>query len=116
MASSEDFVAHVLDLMSDWGGVTAKRMFGGHGIYRQGVMFALIADDALYLKVDAVNQPVFEAAGMKPWTYAGKGKPIVMPYWECPPGALDDSAEMIDLAKGALRAAMAAKAKKARHR
>jgi DNA transformation protein len=39
----------VLEQMADFGFVTARRMFGGAGIYRDGMMFALIADDVLYL-------------------------------------------------------------------
>jgi DNA transformation protein len=101
-----DFLAHILDLLSPWGGVTARKMFGGYGIYRQGTMFALIADDELYFKVDARNRPTFEAAGMRPFTYEGKSKPIAMSYWRAPPDALDESSTLIELARGALDAAL----------
>ncbi|MBI3710846.1 MAG: TfoX/Sxy family protein [Proteobacteria bacterium] len=101
-----DFLAHILDLLSPWGAVTARKMFGGYGIYRRGTMFALIADDELYFKVDAENRPTFEAAGMRPFTYEGKSKPIAMSYWQAPPDVLDESSTLIELARGALDAAL----------
>jgi DNA transformation protein and related proteins len=104
-----DFVATVLDLLSPWGGVTARRMFGGYGIYRQGLMFALVADDVLYLKVDAQNRPAYEAAGVEPFTYDGKNKTVTLPYWEAPSDLFDDPDAMIDWAKGAFAAALRAR-------
>jgi DNA transformation protein len=110
--SGSDFVDHVLDLLSAWGGVSARKMFGGYGFYKQGAMFALVAEDVLYFKVDARNKPLFQQLGMLPFTYDGKGKPVEMPYWETPPDALDDGAALIDFARGALDAALAAKKEK----
>jgi DNA transformation protein len=109
MAADSDFIATVLDLLSSWGGVSARRMFGGYGIYRQGLMFGLVADDILYLKADAQNRPAFEAAGMGPFTYDGKGKTVALPYWEAPSELFDDSDAMIEWAKGAFAAALRAR-------
>jgi DNA transformation protein len=111
--SGSDFVDHVLDLLTPWGGVSARKMFGGFGLYKQGAMFALVAEDVLYFKVDARNKPLFQQLGMAPFTYEGQGKPVEMPYWETPPDALDDGAALIDFARGALDAALAAKREKA---
>lgn len=110
--SGSDFVDHVLDLLSDWGGVSARKMFGGYGLYKQGAMFALVAEDVLYFKVDTRNRPLFQQLGMSPFTYDGNGKPVEMPYWETPPDALDDGAALTDFARGALDAALAAKREK----
>lgn len=110
--SGSDFVDHVLDLLTPWGGVSARKMFGGYGLYKQGAMFALVAEDVLYFKVDERNRPLFQQLGMSPFTYDGKGKPVEMPYWETPPDALDDGAALIDFARGALDAALAAKKEK----
>lgn len=58
-------------------------MFGGYGLYKDGVVFALIADEKLYFKVDESNQIWYESQGSKPFTYAkGKHKPTTMSYWE----------------------------------
>jgi DNA transformation protein len=109
MASDSGFVDNVLDLLSRWGGVSARRMFGGYGIYRQGVMFALVADDVLYLKVDDQNRAEFKAAGMGPFTYEGKNKPIEMSYYEAPPELFDDGEDMVAWARRAFAAALRAK-------
>jgi DNA transformation protein and related proteins len=104
-----DFVATVLDLLSRWGGVSARRMFGGYGIYRQGLMFALVADDVLYLKVDDANRSAYQKAGMGPFTYDGKNKTVTLPYWEAPSELFDDADAMIEWAKGAFAAALRAR-------
>src|SRR5690349_17112580 len=84
-------------------------MFGGYGIDRQGLMVALVADDVLYVEVDAQNRPAYEAAGVGPFTYDGKGKTISLPYWEAPSDLFDDPDAMIDWAKGAFAAALRAR-------
>jgi DNA transformation protein len=109
MAVESDFVATVLDLLSCWGGVSARRMFGGYGLYRQGLMFALVADDVLYMKVDDQNRPAFQAAGMGPFTYDGKSKTVTLPYWEAPSELFDDGDAMIAWAKDAFAAALRAR-------
>lgn len=112
-ASVNDFVATILDLLHPWGGVAARRMFGGHGLYRQGVMFGLVSDDVLYLKVDARNRPAFEAAGMGPFTYATKaGTHTIGSYYEAPAHLFDEPEEMLAWVRPALDAALRAKADK----
>ncbi len=72
-------------------------MFGGFGLYADGPMFALIAEDQLYFKVDVVNQPEFESAGSGPFMYFGKGgAPVAMGYWLTPSY---DSVEVLRWAK-----------------
>ena len=93
MPVSGEFLEYVLDLYREWGGVTARRMFGGAGLYRDGKMFGLIAADVLYLKVDDTNRARFESAGsgpFKPWD----DKPMVMSYYEVPADLMED-AEML---------------------
>ena len=69
MAASPEFVEFVLEQMAELGRATARRMFGGAGIYRDGVMFALIADDVLYFKVAASNSHDFDTEGLEPFFY-----------------------------------------------
>lgn len=110
--SGSDFVDHVLDLLSAWGGVSARRMFSGQGLFKQGVMVALVIDDVLYFKTGSRNRPLFQQLGMQPFSYEGKGRTVETSYWEIPPDALDDGAALIDFARGALDAALAAKKEK----
>ena len=63
MAKDSEFVEFVLESLQPLGGLSARRMFGGWGIYKDGVMFALIAHDQLYLRVDDGTRAAYEAAG-----------------------------------------------------
>ena len=114
MARGSEFVDFVLESLQPLRGVSARRMFGGWGIYKDGVMFALIAYDQLYLKVDDGNRPGFEAAGLQPFTYAGKGRPIEMSYREAPSDGFDDPEILCDWARGSYAAALRTKEPKRR--
>ncbi|MCM0018901.1 MAG: TfoX/Sxy family DNA transformation protein [Tagaea sp.] len=107
------FVAMCVEVLSEaLGRVAARSMFGGWGLYREGRMFALIAEDTLYLKADAANRHSFEAEGLGPFVYEGKGKPVSMRYYQAPPDALDDPAAMLPWARAAYDAALRAPAPK----
>lgn len=80
-------------------------MFGGAGVYADGVMFALIADDTLYLKGDDATKAAFEAEGLQRFGYAGRTKRLDLPYWRAPERLLDDPDEMTEWAQTALSAA-----------
>lgn len=90
-----EYVHFVVENLQCLGPVVAKRMFGGHGLFLGDVMFALVAWDTLYLKVDEVNRPAFEARGLGPFSYAGQqGRTMTMSYYEAPPEILDDQATL----------------------
>lgn len=99
------FVAYVLELLEPLGGCSARAMFGGHGIYRDGGIFGLIIDDRLYLKADVHSAAQFVAVGSAPFVYQGKGRAVQMSYWSLPEDALESSEEMIRWARLALAAA-----------
>lgn len=102
---SPEFRDHVLDLLSPLGPVAARRMFGGGGLFLDGTMFCLIADDVLYMKVDEVNRGDFGAAGMPPFEYERGGKSIAMSYFEVPPDVMEDSDQLVAWARLAWEAA-----------
>lgn len=109
------FVDHLADVMADFGGIGFRPMFGGHGVYRGGIMIGLVAYETLYLKADEASVPLFAAEGLGPFVYEGKGKPVSMSYWRCPERCLDDPDEMrlwLDRAEAAARRAATAKAEK----
>jgi len=68
-------------LFASLGSVSTWRKFGGHGIYCDGIMFALISGEVLYLKADEVSQPHYQAAHCTPFVYPMRGKPVAMTYW-----------------------------------
>ena len=108
MTATADFADYAVELLSAAGRVAARRMFGGFGLYCDGVMFALIADDVLYLKADALNRSEFERAGAAPFMYEAKGRRMVMAYWRAPDDAMESRELMAPWARSALDAALRA--------
>lgn len=103
----DSFLEFVLERLSIAGQVAAKPMFGGHGIYLEDVIFGMVVESVLYLKVDDSNIKDYIQAGMKPFSYEAKnGKPISMSYW-CLPADILESNE--DLPKWLNKAVEAAK-------
>ena len=109
-----EYVDYLLELMTPLGGVSARAMFGGHGIYKDGMMFGLVADDTLYIKTDVENRPEFERLGLKPFVYVIKGKPTSLGYFNVPPEALESAAVMTEWARRGFGAALRAAARKAK--
>jgi len=108
-----DFVEHVVETMRSLGAITAKQMFGGWGLYHDGVFFALIIEDALYLKADDGNRGEFESAGLESFVYVTKdGERIAMSYYQAPPEALDSPALMAPWARSGYAAALRARTAK----
>jgi DNA transformation protein len=99
----------IRDMFDSLGEVTIKRMFGGKGIYHQGKILALEFSGDILLKADAQSAPAFADAGASQWIYAGKNKPVAMPYWSIPDAALDDPDEMAKWVALAWGAALRAK-------
>jgi DNA transformation protein len=93
----------IAELFEGLGPVGIRRLFGGKGIYFDGVIVAIVLRGELLLKADEQSAPNFEAAGCKQWTYTGSrhGKQVAMPYWSIPDSALDDPDEMIVWARRA---------------
>jgi DNA transformation protein len=117
MAVTEGFKEFVRDLLADFGPVTIRNMFGGAGLYADGVMFAILAEDTLYLKTDAVSASAFAGEGMTPFKYTPRGRePVAMSYWEVPPRLLEEPEELAAWARQAHSIARASKAKPPRKR
>jgi DNA transformation protein and related proteins len=110
------FVAFVVESLRPLGPVSARRMFGGHGVFLDGVMFGLIADDQLYLKVDGENRAAYEAEDLPPFTFAGKGRLVETSYRAAPSEGFDDPEVLCDWAREAYAAALRAAGRKARRR
>ena len=103
---NHDFLAYLQELFTDFGAVTVRAMFGGHGLYHDGVMFAVAFEDGLYLKVDNQTRALFEAEGSTPFVYAQTDKPLTMSYWSAPPAAMDSPQAMLPWARLAFEAAL----------
>lgn len=87
MSEFTDYLHEALEL---FGPIHIRRMFGGYGIYRDGLMFALAFDDVVYLKTDSDNLDHFLREGLEPFEYTAKGKPVRMSYYQAPEDFLED--------------------------
>ncbi|MFN0040290.1 MAG: TfoX/Sxy family protein [Burkholderiales bacterium] len=108
------FVQHLHEVFSGFGKITTRRMFGGWGIYRDGLMFALVADDTLYLKADAGNAPHFDALGLDNFEYVKNGKAMKLSYRCAPDVMLEDREQAAIWARRAFDAALRARANKSK--
>lgn len=113
MAGRDEFLAHALELLAPLGRVTARRMFGGYGLYCDGVFFGIVLDNTLYLKADDRNRGDFERAGCEVFSYARKGKRATLNFYRAPEDALDAPQLMLPWAKSAVGAALRARAENA---
>jgi DNA transformation protein len=115
MPVSRDFLDHIADQLRGFGPVTVRPMFSGAGLFRDGLMFGLISRDVLHFKVGDANRGAYRAAGSKPFTYRRLGSDALLTsYYEVPAAVLDDSDTLVEWARGAHAAALAANAKAAR--
>ena len=115
MPLSPGFSDYVLELLAGLGRVEAKRMFGGAGLYRDGVMFGILDDDAVFFRVDDDLEADLRAQGSAPWVYSMKSDGSIrsMGYWRMPETAADDPDEAVGIARRAYAAAVNRKAERA---
>ena len=100
---------YLKDLFEPFGAVSPRRMFGGLGVFCDGLMFALVADGTLYLKTDNDSLPLYEDSGCHPFTFNRKDRQVETSYWSVPEEALDDPRMMKIWAERAFSAALRAK-------
>lgn len=110
MSVSAEFRAWVLEQLGRVVPVTARSMFGGVGIYANGLFFALISDDVLYLKVDDTNRAAFQAIGSGPFRPYDDDR--TMQYYELPADLLEDLAGLRTWVHAALDVARRARSAK----
>jgi DNA transformation protein and related proteins len=99
---SADFIA---ELFAEFGPVEVRRLFGGAGIFADGLMFGLVADGVIFLKADEHNRPAFEQEGMTPFAYGKSAKRVIMSYWRMPERLYDAPDELARWAGESLAAA-----------
>jgi DNA transformation protein len=103
----------LIDLFSDFGPVTIRRMFSGFGISADGINFALALRAGLYFRADEETIPQFEAEGSKPFQYQTRAKTVtVNSYWQLPARLFDDPEELSGWARAALAAVQRAALRK----
>ncbi len=111
MPVSNEYIGFVVDQLEPVGEIVWKRIFGGVGLYLDGLFFAIIENDTLRFKVDDSNRADYEEAGMGPFK-PYKEKDHTMQYYEVPIEVLEDRDELSTWARKAFSVALAAQRKK----
>ena len=109
MARQSEFVEFVIEQLASSGEFRARAMFGGYGIYQRDTMFAIIVDDQLYFKADAITCNEFTERGLHPLAYSSRSKSITMHYYEAPPEVFEEPEAMQSWAQQAIQTALRAK-------
>ena len=89
MPVTKEYRAETMATLNQVSEVTDRAMFGGVGLYSEGLFFALMDNDKLYFKVDDSNRPDYEATGMEPF-YPFGDESMVMQYYQVPDSVIDD--------------------------
>lgn len=104
-----EFVENLEDVFSQFGSIAVRRMFGGYGVYHDGLMFGLVADDVLYLKVDEESVGRFTELGLNPFEYEKNGARIKMSYYMAPESIFEDPEQAKEWGAMAFDAALRAR-------
>ena len=104
-----EFVDYLKEVFGKFGQIHARRMFGGYGLYYDGIMIGLVADDTLYLKADEVTREFFKNRGLDQFEYNKGGKAVKMSYFLAPEEIFDNPEEATLWARRAYEAAYRAK-------
>lgn len=113
MVARDEDIAWFRELLEPLGAITVRRMFGGAGLYVDGLIVGLEVEGTLYLKTDASSRELFADAGGRPFVYDGKAKQVtVASYWTPPDDAMDSPEAMRPWARLALEAALRSAAAK----
>ena len=95
------------DLFAPFGRIVVRRMFGGEGLFRDGLMFGLVDDDRIYFKTSDESRPAFVAEGCGPFTFHMKrGEAILTSYYALPERLYDDPDELAEWARAAFAVAL----------
>ena len=107
-----EFIEYLHEVFELLGPITVRKMFGGHGIYRGGLMFGLVSDDTLYLKADARNAKYFEDQGLGKFEYRKQGRVMKVSYYLAPDEVMDDREQAAIWGRRSYEAALRARASK----
>jgi DNA transformation protein len=103
-ASFLDFILH--DVLNGLPGMATRAMFGGWALYLDGVVFGIVIEGELYVKVDEADRAMLERMGSRPFVYRRQRRTVSLPYWLVPGRLLDEPEDLVDLVQRAARRAL----------
>lgn len=89
------------DLFQAFDKITVRRMFGGEGLFVNGLIIGLVMQDQIYLKTDDETRKAFVAEKCQPFSFQKGGKTIATRYFAIPDRLQDDPEEFADWARRA---------------
>jgi DNA transformation protein len=116
VSEAQDYATHIVDLLESFGCCEARRMFGGCGIFHQGLMFGLIVGDNFYLKADAESRERFLDAGCNAFSYTKKDKEYRVSYFLAPDEFFEDEEARLHWARRGFDSALRNPARKKKNR
>lgn len=106
MVASDSFADFLREELAPLGSITLRRMFGKTGVFCDGLMFGMVTDNTLYLRVDHGNRTTFKEAELfPPLNYRKRGRAIDLSFWRAPERLFDEPSELLIWARAALAAA-----------
>jgi|SRR5215216_4992651 len=112
MPKQNEFCDYLMDLLAPLGRPSYRFMFGGYGIYLDGLIIGIVVDDVLLLRADAENRPDFEARGIEPFRPYPDKMTSTMPYYTVPDDVFEDQDVLLEWAGRSREAALRAQAAK----
>ena len=92
MSVDEGLYAWVEEALAPLGTVSARKMMGGATLYLDGIVFAILDGDELWLKADDETNAVWDAEGCDRFSVTFKdGKVDTMNYRRAPSDVYDDA-------------------------
>lgn len=117
MTADAGLIEWAKEALEPLGTITHRAMMGAAVLYCDGTVFAVVDDEAIYFKVDAVSAEVWDAAELPPFTFAnGAGETVSMNYRRAPDDVYDDADAMREWAALGIAAGLRAPAKKPKRR
>ncbi len=106
MKKHNEFIEFLEETFEEFGVIGVRKMFGGYGIYHDGIMFGLVENNTLYLKADETTQGHFESKGLPQFQYDRAGKIVKMSYYKAPEEIYDDRENAAEWARLAYEVAL----------
>jgi DNA transformation protein and related proteins len=94
-----DFILH--DVLKDISRVSAKAMFGGWGLYLDGIIFGIVIDGEFYVKAADADRDRLKRLGSRPFAYRRRRREVALPYWLVPGPLLDEPENLVELVRRA---------------
>jgi DNA transformation protein len=113
MPVQPQYLAYILEQLAGLPAVRPNRMFGGVGLYSDGIFFGLIDDDTLYFKTGPANVADYLSRNMPKFMPFPDKTGAVMGYHQVPADVIEEPELLVQWARTSVSVALSSKAAKA---